>query len=83
MITNIYSVYDRVAETYSKPFLLAEKVAMRNFNWMAKEWKEEEVQDKEVHLLGSFNDQTGEIIPITRIKIICNLEKMKEALTNG
>lgn len=82
MVNNIYSIYDKVAEMYSKPFILNPKVAMRNFNFMAKNWKEEEVKDQVICLIGTFDDQTAAIETI-KPKWVFELENAWESEHNG
>ena len=69
MIINIYAIYDRLAEQYGKPMFLQAKVAKRNFDWMAKENSTENCTDKEIHELGIWNDETGEIISHAPTKV--------------
>lgn len=69
MITNIYAVYDRLAEEYNKPMFLQAKVAKRNFDWIARENTSENCQDKEIHEIGYWNDETGEITGHAPIKV--------------
>lgn len=65
MVTKIYAVYDQVAQLYSKPFIMMEKVAARNFNYMARKWEDEECEDRVIKQIGEFEDTTGIIVPMT------------------
>lgn len=69
MIINIYAVYDRLAEQYGKPMFLQSKVAQRSFDWMAKENNSENCADKEIHELGIYDDETGEIKGHAPVKV--------------
>lgn len=78
MIVNIYAIYDRLAEQYAKPMFLQAKVAKRNFDWMAKENSAENCTDKEIHELGVWNDETGEIISHAPTKVYDLEQAQKE-----
>lgn len=78
MIINIYSVYDRLAEQYGKPMFLQSKVAQRNFDWMAKENTAENCADKEIHELGVFDDEKGQLIGHEPVKVYDLESKQKE-----
>ena len=78
MIINIYAIYDRLAEEYNKPMFLQAKVAKRNFDWIAKENTEENCADKEIHEIGYWNDETGEITGHAPIKVYDLESKQKE-----
>lgn len=64
MILNVYAIYDKMAESYSNPFVLMEKTARRQFEFMAKDYHEIDCKDKEVHLIGYYNNETGELAPV-------------------
>ena len=78
MIANIYAVHDKLASTYANPFILNERVANRTFRWMQQETSEKDLEDKEVCLLGTYDNETGQIISCEPVPVY-NLEKEVEA----
>ena len=78
MIANIYAVYDKLAGTYANPFMLNKRVANRTFRWMQQDTDAKDLEDKEVHLLGTFDNETGQITSCEPYAVY-NLEKEVEA----
>lgn len=65
----IYAIYDRLAETYGNPFILDAKVAKRTFDWMRRDTQPNQRQDKEIRLLGEWNEETGIVSTIKPEKV--------------
>lgn len=82
MELNMYSIYDRLAESYANPFVLNPKVAQRTWNWLAKDYNEQDVQDKEVRQIAVWDNETGQITPIVPVTV-ADLQKLKESMENG
>lgn len=78
MIANIYAVHDKLAGTYANPFILNERVANRTFRWMQQDTSEKDLEDKEVCLLGTYDNETGQIISCEPSPVY-NLEKEVKA----
>lgn len=55
----IYAVYDRLAESYTAPFILEERVAQRTFEWMKKDANEQQRADREIRELGEWSVKEG------------------------
>lgn len=55
----IYAIYDRLAETYTAPFVIEERVAQRTFEWMKKDANEQQRADREVRELGEWSEKEG------------------------
>lgn len=81
MEVTMYAVYDKLAETYARPFTMDKKVAFRNFKFMAKESKEEEVTDKEIREIGTFDSETGELKAVYPVAVF-DMEKSWKELQN-
>lgn len=75
MIYNVYATYDKLADTYAFPFCINEKVAIRQFNFTAKEVSDAEAADKVIMLVGQWNGETGELLPMKAPKPVYDLEK--------
>lgn len=61
MVVNMYSIHDKLADTWSNPFCLMEKVAQRNFEYMAKEMADADKKDREVVHVGLMETDDGTI----------------------
>ena len=61
MTLNLYAIHDKLANNFSNPFALDQRVAMRTFNFMVKERAEIDCADREIVLLGYWNNETGEL----------------------
>lgn len=79
-VLTMYAIYDRLAESYAAPFVLDSRVANRTFGWMKKETDAKDRQDKEVRVIGYWDNNTGEITPApARVKVY----ELSEEETNG
>lgn len=61
MKLNMYAIHDKLAGSFSNPFTLDERTAMRTFNFMVKERAEIECEDREIVKVGEWNNETGEL----------------------
>lgn len=79
---NLYAIYDELAGTYSNPFALDRRVAMRTFNFMTKERSEMDCKDRRVVLLGEYDNETGEIMnqPDMIPEVVFDLEQAKKEM---
>lgn len=73
----IYAIYDRLAETYTAPFVLEERVAQRTFEWMKKDANEQQRADREVRELGEWSEKEG-ITLISEPKKVFELAEEKK-----
>lgn len=82
MKLNLYAIYDDLAGTYSNPFALDRRVAMRTFNYMAKERSEMDCQDRKIVMLGVYDNETGDILtdPGCSIEVVFDLEQAKKEM---
>lgn len=76
---NIYAIYDRLADKWSNPFNLDERVAERTFRWMTKERKESDCEDREIYYIGQYEETTGTIVEDQHV-LVWNIGKEKEKL---
>lgn len=60
----MYSVYDRIAQVFAAPFVLNDKTAQRTFKWMQDEKEKHDLEDKEVHEIAAWDENTGKIVPL-------------------
>lgn len=79
---NLYAIYDSLAGTYSNPFALDRRVAMRTFNFMTKERSEMDCKDRKVVLLGEYDNETGEILsePGLNPEMVFDMEEAKKEM---
>lgn len=73
----IYAIYDRLAETYTPPFVIEERVAQRTFEWMKKDANEQQRADREVRELGEWSEKEG-FTMITEPKKVFELAEEKK-----
>ena len=74
MIVNLYAVHDKLAGTFANPFTQNERTAERTFRWMQQEADAKDCEDKEICLLGNYDNETGEILSHAPVSVF-NLEK--------
>lgn len=82
MRSNLYSIYDSIAEVFNKPFLQPNDAsAIRAFTESASE--QVHIKDYALYCLGEFNDNNGSIVPqTTPVKIYSGLDiKMGSSIT--
>ena len=58
---DLYAIHDKLAGTFSNPFALDERIATRTFNFMVKERAEIDCADREVVLVGTWDNETGRV----------------------
>lgn len=77
-ISNVYSIYDKVAEVFNRPFFDHNNAtAIRSFEKSAKE--QEHKDDYVLYHIGVFDDTTGEIQPCDNpVKLITGIEVTAE-----
>lgn len=73
----IYAIYDRLAETYTAPFVLEERVAQRTFEWMKKDASEQQRADREIRELGEWSEKEG-FTMISEPKKVFELAEVKK-----
>lgn len=78
MQMNVYSIHDRAAGVYTRPFFMqADAAALRSFQDLAAD-KEHEISrhpgDYTLFRVGLWNDNTAEIMPQTPEKLANALE---------
>jgi len=82
MIKNVYSVYDHKACAFSNPFVAPnDNVALRSFHQAANDENSEISKypnDYSLFKLGSFNDETGSLSPITPCENLVTASSFKE-----
>lgn len=61
MTLNVYAIHDKLAQSYSNPFVLDTRIALRTFRHMVEERSLADCEDREVVLLGTYDTETGEI----------------------
>lgn len=79
----VYAVKDELSGIFGNLIVVNEKVADRTFKWMAQEMEKADCEDKRVYLLGSYDNETGQIKPEQMPRLSYNLELMKKEQTNG
>lgn len=72
MVYQMYSIFDKVAGTYSEPFLsVNEATAIRRFNWQLSQ-SVMVAGDCALYKVGEFDLDTGAITPC--VTFVCNYE---------
>ena len=79
----VYAIKDELAGTFGNLIVVNDKVADRTMKWMAQEMEKADCEDKRVYLLGKYNNESGEIIPLGMPTLMYNLELIKKEQTNG
>lgn len=77
MIFNLYSIKDELAGTFANLMVVNEKVAQRTFKWLMQESEPADCDDKRIYLMGTYDNETGQIIPIMP-QLVYNLEEEKK-----
>lgn len=78
MTYNVYALRDSATGIFKAPFLMYNDAeAMRWAKWAAKEQKESEIDEIELFKIGTYNNDTAQVIQ-ENIKKMCNLMDMKE-----
>lgn len=77
MTFNLYSIKDELAGTFGNLMVLNEKTAMRAFKWTMKESEAADCDDKRIYLMGTYENESGKISPITP-QLVYNLEEEKK-----
>ena len=80
---NMYAIHDKLAGSFSNPFALDERIAMRTFNFMVKERAEIECKDREIVKVGEWDNETGELVDMYGhygmvYDVVFDMEKAKE-----
>lgn len=75
MKLNVYAIYDRLANNYSNPFVLNERIAKRQFDYMAREYNDIDCADREIHQIGWYDNETGELAPTEPAVNVYDLEE--------
>lgn len=83
MIFQVYAVKDELAGIFGNLMVVNEKVAARTFKWMAQEMEKSDTEDKRVYLIAQYDNESGQIAPISNPKMAYNLEMMKKEQENG
>lgn len=83
MIFQIYAVKDELAGIFGNLMVVNEKVAARTFKWMAQEMEKSDTEDKRVYLMGKYDNETGQVMPIGMPEMAYNLEIIKKEQENG
>ena len=66
MVLNIYAIFDRLAGSYGEPYLSQnDAIAMRRFQYLMTNAPMVQ-SDCELYLLGSYNPDTGLLVPLER-----------------
>lgn len=67
-----YSIYDKVAEQYSAPFLsINDATATREFNQRIAVNPLAEPTDFELYSVGIFSTDSGQFVPSSPLRFIC------------
>ena len=61
MTLNICAIRDKLAQSYSNPFVLNPKIALRTFRHMVEERSLADCEDRDIMLLGTYDTETGVI----------------------
>lgn len=62
----VYSIFDRVAGTYSEPFLaLKKELAIRKFRYLLQN-SPMVASDCDLYLIGTFDSDSGLIVPVEK-----------------
>lgn len=77
MIVNIYTIKDELANNWGSLFLLNPTVAERSFKYMAQEMEKGDCEDRRIYFMGTYDPETGEIVP-SRPTMVYNLEEAKK-----
>lgn len=85
MKLNMYAIHDKLAGTFSNPFALDGRVAMRTFNYIVKERNEMECADREIVKVGEWDNETGELVDMyshygMTYDVVLDMEKAKEEM---
>lgn len=75
MRLNVYAIYDRLGNNYSNPFVLNERIAKRQFDYMAREYSDIDCTDREIHHIGWYDNETGELAPMEPAMNVYDLEE--------
>lgn len=76
MVVGVYSMFDRITQSYSEPFVAVKKeVAIRRFNYIMSQSPMVSA-DMQLFQIGEFNTDTGSIVP--SVEFICNYEVKDE-----
>lgn len=73
----MYSVYDRLADSYAQPFVMEPRTANRSFGWMKQETDPKDPMDKEVREIGDWDPETGSLIGHAPVAVF-DLDPAKE-----
>lgn len=77
MTFNLYSIKDELAGTFANLMVVNEKVAQRTFKWLMQESEPADCDDKRIYLMGTYDNETGQISPIVP-QLVYNLEEEKK-----
>ena len=77
MTFNLYSIKDELAGTFANLMVVNEKVAQRTFKWLMQESEPADCDDKRIYLMGTYDNESGQISPIMP-QLVYNLEEEKK-----
>lgn len=77
MIVNIYTIKDELANSWGGLFLLNPTVVERSFKYMTQEMEKGDCEDRRIYLMGTYDTETGQIMP-SQPTMVYNLEEAKK-----
>lgn len=86
MTFNIYAIHDKLAGSFSNPFALDSRVAMRTFNYMTRERSEIDCADREIVKVAEWDNETGTMNDMgsltgTSYEVVYDMEEAKKGMT--
>lgn len=70
MIIRLYSIYDKLANTFAEPFnAVNDDVAKRNFRYTMSRYNDYFVKDMELYCVGDFCVESGDMRSLYRLFI--------------
>lgn len=79
----VFAVKDELSGIFGNLMVVNEKVADRTFKWMAQEMEKSDCEDKRVYLMGTYDNETGQIKPLALPMLMYNIELMKKEQEDG
>lgn len=83
MKLNMYAIHDKLAGTFSDPFVVDERTTMRTFNYIVKQRREIDCEDREIVKVGEWDNETGELVDMyshygMTYDVVLDMEKAKK-----
>lgn len=79
----VFAVKDELSGIFGNLMVVNEKVADRTFKWMAQEMEKSDCEDKRVYLMGTYDNESGQLKPLALPMLMYNIELMKKEQEDG